>query len=105
MRSRTISPALADVEASLRLMSRAFRDEEPAGREPATLVLELGGVKALTASGLGQLVSLHHRLAASGRRLVVQNVRGGAYQAFAATGLTELFEVRPAAAQPCKVKP
>ncbi|MFO0843293.1 MAG: STAS domain-containing protein [Gemmataceae bacterium] len=94
MPSRTISPALADVEASLRLLSIAFRHEEATGREPSTLVLELKGVKALTASGLGQLVSLHHRLAATGRKLVLQNVGDGAYQAVAATGLHRLLDVR-----------
>jgi anti-anti-sigma regulatory factor len=94
MPSRTISPAFADVEASLRLMSNAFHHEVPAGRGPSTLVLEMGGVKALTASGLGQLVTLHNRLAASGRRLVLQNVGQGAYEAVAVTGLTSLLDVR-----------
>jgi anti-anti-sigma factor len=94
MPSRTISPALADVEASLRLMSNAFCHEKATGREPSTLVLELGGVRALTASGLGQLVSLHNRLAATGRKLVLQNVGGGAYEAVAATGLHRLLDVR-----------
>jgi anti-anti-sigma regulatory factor len=90
MRSHTIRP---DTEASLRHIARALTDGETAGLR---LVLDLGGTRAVTAAGLGQLVRLHNRLRATGGSLVVRNVGRSAYAAFAATRLTDLLDVRRA---------
>jgi anti-anti-sigma regulatory factor len=60
-------------------------------------VVDLSGVRALTAADLGRLVALHNRLKASGGRLVLSNVGPLAAEVLRLTRLTDLFEVRPAA--------
>jgi anti-anti-sigma regulatory factor len=94
MASQPIIPALADIEVSARLITRAFTHEEPAGQDCRTLALDLSGVKVPTAGGLGQLVALNNRLLALGRRLVLCNVGPGAFEVFELTRLTELLDVR-----------
>ena len=58
------------------------------------LVLDLSEVNDLTAGGLGQLVSLHKRLRASGGHLVLCNVGERAYEVFEVTRLIDLLDVR-----------
>jgi anti-anti-sigma factor len=58
------------------------------------LYLDLSGFENPTAAGLGQLVTLHKRLLASGGRLVLCNVGEAAYEVLAVTRLTEVFDVR-----------
>ncbi|HEX5271591.1 MAG TPA: STAS domain-containing protein [Gemmataceae bacterium] len=60
------------------------------------LHLDLSGVRIPTAGGLGGLVRLHRDLRARGGRLVLLNVRPWAFEVFAATRLTEVFDVRAA---------
>src|SRR4051812_40120520 len=91
---RTIKPALPDVGASARLIARSLPGGGPGG---PPLLLDLCGVRALTASDLGQLVALHNRLAASGGRLVVVNAGPAAAGVLGVARLNGLFEVRLAA--------
>jgi anti-anti-sigma factor len=58
------------------------------------LYLDLSGFESPTAAGLGQLVTLHKRLRASGGRLVLCNVGEAAYEVFAVTRLTDVLDVR-----------
>lgn len=87
-------PTPTDLEPSTRLIVSAFgTDDQPESPSPA-LVLDLGEVTELTADGLGQLVSLHKRLRASGGQLVLCNVGERAYEVFEVTRLIDLLDVR-----------
>lgn len=90
----TITPALPDLAASARLISHALAHGDSPARIAPPLTLDLAGVRALTAADLGQLVGLHHRLRASGGRLVLCNVAPLAVDVLRLTHLTHLFEVR-----------
>ena len=94
MPSDLIIPAFPDIEASARLITRAFTHEEPAGRDGRAFVLDLSRVKVPTAGGLGQLVALHNRLRASGGRLVLCNVGARAFEVLELAHLTRLLDVR-----------
>jgi anti-anti-sigma regulatory factor len=91
-----IRPSLPDLAASVRLILRAM---PPDGPVPA-LTLDLRDVTTLSAGGLGQLVALHNRLAASGGRLVLCNVGRLPHGVLEVTSLTSLFEVHRAAVPP-----
>jgi anti-anti-sigma factor len=95
MLSQPIIPAFSNLEASARLLGRAFAHGDPAQQGRRTLVLDLGEVKVPTAGGLGELVALHHRLRASRRQLVLCNVGPQAFEVFELTRLTQLLDVRP----------
>ena len=58
------------------------------------LSLDLGGVHALTAEGLGKLLALHRDLRLSGAKLTLVNVGDEARQAIEAAGLTGVLDVR-----------
>jgi anti-anti-sigma regulatory factor len=58
------------------------------------LTLDLSRVPALTAADLGQLVSLHNRMASCGGRLVLVNAGPLAFEVLEITRLTNLFEGR-----------
>jgi anti-anti-sigma factor len=62
--------------------------------EGCPLLLDLGGVDLLSAAGLGELVTLHKRVRASGGRLVLCNVGERAYEVLRLARLTDLVEVR-----------
>jgi anti-anti-sigma regulatory factor len=94
MPSGPITPPFPDIEASARLMSRAFTHQEPRGQGGRSLVLDLGEVETPTAGGLGRLVALHHRLLPSGGGLVLCNVGPRAFAVFELTHLTEVLDVR-----------
>src|SRR5262245_66643915 len=64
---------------------------EPARRG---LNLDLAGVLAPTAGGLGGLVALHEHLRAAGRGLALLRVGHQAREVFHLTGLTALLDVR-----------
>ena len=94
MPSRPVRPTVPDHEPSTRLIVRAFgSDAHPESASPA-LVLDLGEVNDLTASGLGQLVSLHKRLRISGGHLMLCNVGEWAYEVLEVTRLVDLLDVR-----------
>jgi anti-anti-sigma regulatory factor len=93
--TRPTLPAFPDLAAAARLATRSL-DGTATGRPRPPLVLDLSGVPAPTAGGLGQLVALHNRLRAMGGRLVLLNVRPLAYEAFKVTRLTDLLDVRRA---------
>lgn len=65
-----------------------------AGLPPPVLMLDLAEVSVPTAAGLGELVSLHKRLRASGRWLVLCNVQEMAYEVFEVAGLAHFLVVR-----------
>jgi anti-anti-sigma regulatory factor len=75
-------------------MSRALTHQEPRGQGSRSLALDLGEVGVPTAGTLGRLVALHHRLLASGGRLVLCNVGPRAFAVFELTRLTDLLDVR-----------
>jgi hypothetical protein len=57
------------------------------------LVLDLGGVEALSAAGIGELVGLRSRLRDSGGRLVLVNVGGHARRAIEEARLADAMGV------------
>ena len=85
-----LSLPFPDIEVSARLIAKVFTHEKPA----RPVVLDMSEVKVLTASGLGQLITLHNRLRASGGQLVLCNVGERAYEVFEVTRLTDLLDVR-----------
>ena len=58
------------------------------------LVLDLSDAGVPTAAGLGELITLHKRVRASGGQLVLSNVGERAYEVFKLTRLTDLLDVR-----------
>jgi hypothetical protein len=80
MPSLPIIPTFPNIEASAGLMARAFTHKEPKGQGHRALLLDLDGVKVLTAGDLGRLVALHNRLRASGGRLALCNVGRWAFE-------------------------
>jgi anti-anti-sigma factor len=68
------------------------------GRARPRLRLDLGQVRYLTSTVLGQLVVLHKRVRAAGGELVLANVTGPAYEVIHLTRLHEVFDVRTPAA-------
>jgi anti-anti-sigma factor len=66
--------------------------QPPTGRNP--LLLDLGGVDVLSAAGLGELVTLHRRVRASGGNLVLCNVGDRAYEVLELSRLTDVLDVR-----------
>src|SRR5947209_3839548 len=65
----------------------------PAGIGPRRVELDFGGVRFLTAAGLGKLVALHRRLRDLGGRLTLCNVSGPVEEVLQLTRLTELLHI------------
>ena len=59
-----------------------------------TLLLDLRGMKLVTARGLGALISLHKNLRIKGITLVICNVNTWPYEVFEITRLTKVLNVR-----------
>jgi anti-anti-sigma factor len=62
------------------------------------LELDMGRVRYLTSTGLGQLVAVHNRLRDLGRSLAVVNVSPRVHELFTVTRLTRVLDIRTAAA-------
>jgi anti-anti-sigma factor len=63
---------------------------------PRGIELDLAAVGFLTTTGLGELVSLHHRVAAAGGRLTLTRVCSPVFEVFEVTRLTKLLDVQRA---------
>jgi anti-sigma B factor antagonist len=71
------------------------------GRTRPRLRLDLGQVRYLTSTALGQLVALHKRVRATGGELVLANVTDPVYEIIRLTCLHEVFDIsRPGSATP-----
>jgi anti-sigma B factor antagonist len=71
------------------------------GRARPRLRLDLGQVRYLTSTALGQLVALHKRVRAAGGELVLANVTDPVYEVIHLTRLHEVFDIRrPGSATP-----
>jgi anti-anti-sigma regulatory factor len=57
--------------------------------------LNLAGIVAPTAGGLGGLIRLHRELRKRGGQLVLDDVRPSAYEVFVLTRLTNVLDVHP----------
>src|SRR5579884_171326 len=61
---------------------------------PTRLLLDLGGVRFLSSSGLGLLVGLHKRLRAGGGSLAVCGVNPDVREVFEVTRLDQVLDLR-----------
>lgn len=61
-----------------------------------TLVLDLNGIRYLTSTVLGTLVSFNRRVRSAGGRFVLENVSPFVHEALVITRLDQLMEVQPA---------
>jgi anti-anti-sigma factor len=75
------------------LSRRLLREVQESGRQ--AVFLDLAQVERPTASGLGQLVTLHRKLQTAGVGLALCNVGPLVFEAVEVTGLTKLLDVRP----------
>jgi anti-anti-sigma factor len=64
------------------------------GRARPRLRLDLGQLRYLTSTALGQLVALHKRARAAGGELVLVNVTDPVYEIIQLTRLHEVFHIR-----------
>jgi len=58
------------------------------------LLLDCGNVEYLTSTALGTLISLHKKLVASGRHLIVGNLSPQVHEVFSVTKLDKFLDVR-----------
>jgi anti-anti-sigma factor len=63
--------------------------------EQTLLALDFGDVSFMSSLGLALLLTLHKRLAESGRRLAVVNLQPHIYEVFSVTRLDTVLDVRP----------
>ncbi len=85
------TPHFASVDgepADARLLSLIGELEHP------VLALDFGNVNFMSSLGLALLLKIHKRLAASGRRLAVVNLRPHIYELFSVTRLDTVLDVR-----------
>ena len=68
--------------------------DEPSASD---VFLDLGNVDYLTSTALGTLVTLHKKLLAAGRRLILGNLRPQVHEVFALTRLDIFLDIRHAA--------
>jgi anti-anti-sigma factor len=66
----------------------------------AHLFLDFGNVEYLSSTALDTLVTLHKKLFALGRHMIVGNLRPQVHEVFAATRLNELLNLRLAGREP-----
>ena len=64
------------------------------GTGPGVLLVDLGNVEFLSSTMLGTLIRMQRTLCATGRRLIVANVRPVVYEVFEATRLNTYLDVR-----------
>lgn len=79
----------------LDMESGIARELEPHvdGAEKCHVLLDFTHVERITSAELGALIQLHKRLAASGGRLTLFNLRAEIYEAFTATRLHTLLAI------------
>jgi anti-anti-sigma factor len=77
-------------------MADAFRKKVLKGLEkgPEALIIDLAGVDAVDAVGLGVLVAAHNSVNKAGGKLKVTHVSRNIFGLFEAMGLDQHFEVR-----------
>jgi anti-sigma B factor antagonist len=61
---------------------------------PVNLTLDLEGVRMLTSTGLGMLVSLHKQLHAAGGSLTLRGLNDTVHEVFEVTLLTRVLDIR-----------
>jgi anti-sigma B factor antagonist len=85
---RSVSLDAANVEVVAHLLT-ALLD----GQTPGHLVIDFGPVVFLTSEALGVLLSLHKRVASTGGRLTLLNLREEVYEVFEVTKLNQILRV------------
>lgn len=66
----------------------------PDKQKPRHLVFDFDPVEFINSEALGVLIGLHKRVASTGGRLTLLNLREQVYEVFEATKLTQLLHVR-----------
>lgn len=60
-----------------------------------TVLVDLDDVRFISSSGMGVLAEVHHRLAAEGRQLLVENASPAIHRAFEIAGVDHVLDAGP----------